>query len=219
MHAATLRRDEVDVVADPLRIRAHATHPDVAVQRVREIPIHRVEALRRAALRVDDPEVFVRGESARKVVPAKDEAPVVGGPGDACDLHRVVRQLGRFPGGHLDDEHVLEVGPQILRLRDVRDALPVVRPRSLRDVDLTFRHLLHRFRREVQEEDVLAEIVDEALVVEPEVDAANRADVLIVLAHVRQEEHTLAVRRPCGTFDPLLTAEHELRRPGSPSST
>src|SRR5207244_5063948 len=85
----------------------------------------------------------------------------------------------------------------------------VMRPGRLRHVELPLRYLLRFLRFDVQFEDVLPEIVDEAFLVEPEIDPTDRPDVFVVLSHVREEQDAPTIRRPRVALDPFLPPQEE----------
>ena len=209
VHGTAFRHHEVDSVANPLRFGIHPAHPDVAVQTVAEVAVERVEALRLPAGSLDGPQVHVRGEAAREIIAQEHEAPVVGRPCHGGDFHVVLRQLRRFSRGCIDEKQVLDVGPEVLRLSDIRNATAVVGPCRLRHIDLALGNLPDRVGLEIQDEHMFPEIVYEPLIVEPEVDPADRPDILFVLADVRQEQDTPTVGRPCVAFDALLAPKEE----------
>ena len=209
MDRASFGDEMVDSVPDPLGVGVHASQPNVGIQAILEAPIKIVQASRRTARGADQPKVIVGCEASREVVSEERKLPVVGRPSDGGDLHVVLRELPLLLGGHLVDEEVLEIGASVVRLRDVRDLSPVVRPGRLRHIELTLRELLRLFRLEVDLKNVLADIVDEALVVEPEVDPANRPDVLLVLADIREEQPATTVGGPRHAFDSLFPPQEE----------
>src|SRR5439155_19663039 len=168
-----------------------------------EAPIKIVQASRRTARGASQPKVIVGCEASREVVSKERELTVVGRPGDGGNLQVVLRELPLLLGADIVQEEILEVRASVVRLRDVRDLSSVVGPGCLRHIELAFRELFHLFRFKVDQKDVLANVVNEALVVEPEVDPANRADVLLILADIREEQRTTTVGGPRRAFDPL----------------
>src|SRR5439155_3481031 len=111
--------------------------------------------------------------AARELVPEERELPIVRRPDDRADFHIVFRQPPRLPGGDIEEEEVLKVRARIVRLRDVGDPATVMRPGRLRHIELPLRDLRRLLRLDVQFEDVLPKIVDEAFLVEPEVDPTD----------------------------------------------
>jgi hypothetical protein len=200
----------VDPVPDPLGIGVDAAHPDVGIEPVLEASIEAVQAGGSAAGGGDRPEVVVGREPSREVVPEERELAVVRRPGDGNDFHRVLRELPLLLRREIVDEQVLQIRTKVVRLCDVRDPPSVVRPGGLGDIELSLRELLRFLRPEVDLEDVLPQVVDEALLVEPEVHPADRADVVVILADVGEEQRMTAIGGPSRSLDPLLPPHEEL---------
>src|SRR5205823_9895485 len=93
-HTASFRRDEVDSIVDPLRIRVHASHSNIGVQGGGEVEVHGVQAVQRVGpVRADGPKVDVGGEAPRKVVSQEGKGPVVRRPAHGRNLQGVPREL------------------------------------------------------------------------------------------------------------------------------
>src|SRR5438309_2687624 len=210
MYRTALGDEEIDPAAYPFRVRTDTTHADVRIEAVRKVSIQRVEASGCIRPRLlDRPQVDVGGEAAREFVPEERDLSIVRRPDDRADFHIVLRQPLHLPGGDVEDEEVLKIWASVVRLRDVGDPATVVRPSGLRDVESPLRDLLRLLRFDVQFEDMLPKIVDEAFLVEPEVDPTDRPDVFVVLSHVREEEDPSTIRRPRVALDPFLPPQEE----------